>query len=92
MLPVTHGDSLHRLTVLFYTVILVAATALPFASHMSGLVLPGQCRGAGRAVSDLRHPICVAYSDELAEENLPLSILYLSLLFAALLVDHYLRV
>src|SRR5436189_975238 len=38
MLPVTHGDRFTRLHVLFYTVILVAATALPFASHMSGLV------------------------------------------------------
>ncbi|MGH8759179.1 MAG: heme o synthase, partial [Burkholderiales bacterium] len=38
MLPVTHGDRFTRLHVLFYTVILVAVTALPFASRMSGLI------------------------------------------------------
>ncbi|MDH3947542.1 MAG: heme o synthase, partial [Gammaproteobacteria bacterium] len=36
MLPVTHGIAFTRLQVLLYTIILVAVTALPFATQMSG--------------------------------------------------------
>ena len=92
MLPVTHGDRFTRLHVLFYTVILVAVTALPFASRMSGLIYLASAVALGALFLIYAIRIFVAYSDELAKKTFRYSIVYLSLLFAALLVDHYLRV
>ena len=91
MLPVTHGDRFTRLHVLLYTVILVAVTLLPFSTRMSGLVYLAAAAGLGGLFLIYAVRICVAYSDELAKRTFRYSILYLSLLFAALLVDHYLR-
>ncbi len=91
MLPVTHGDRFTRLHVLLYTVILVAVTMLPFSTRMSGLVYLAAAAGLGGLFLIYAVRICLAYSDELAKETFRYSIVYLSLLFAALLVDHYLR-
>jgi heme o synthase len=89
MLPVTHGDDFTKLHVLFYTLILTAVTLLPFAIGMSGkiylfsaLILDGVF--LYYAVQILRN-----YSDALSKTTFKYSIIYLSLLFAALLVDHY---
>ena len=91
MLPVTHGDRFTRLHVLLYTVILVAVTLLPFSTRMSGLIYLVAAAGLGAVFLCYAVRICLAYSDELAKRTFRYSILYLSLLFAALLVDHYLR-
>jgi protoheme IX farnesyltransferase len=91
MLPVTHGDRFTRLHVLLYTVILVAVTMLPFSTRMSGLIYVAAAAGLGGLFLIYAVRICLAYSDELAQKTFRYSILYLSLLFAALLVDHYLR-
>ncbi len=91
MLPVTHGDRFTRLHVLLYTVILLAVTMLPFSTRMSGLVYLVAAIGLGAVFLVYAVRICVAYSDDLAKSTFRYSILYLSLLFAALLVDHYLR-
>jgi protoheme IX farnesyltransferase len=91
MLPVTHGDRFTRLHVLLYTVILVAVTMLPFSTRMSGLIYLAAAAGLGGLFLIYAVRICLAYSDELAKRTFRYSILYLSLLFAALLVDHYLR-
>jgi protoheme IX farnesyltransferase len=91
MLPVTHGDKFTRLQVLLYTVILTAVTLMPFVTRMSGAIyLAAAC--ALDAVF-LWHAvrIHVAYSDRLAQQTFRYSIVYLTALFAALLVDHYLR-
>jgi len=90
MLPVTHGDRFTRLHVLLYTVILVAVTMLPFTTRMSGLIYLAAAAGLGGMFLIYAVRICLAYSDELAKRTFRYSILYLSLLFAALLVDHYL--
>jgi protoheme IX farnesyltransferase len=91
MLPVTHGDRFTRLHVLLYTVILVAVTLLPFSTRMSGLIYLVAAAGLGGLFLVYAVRICLAYSDELAKKTFRYSILYLSLLFAALLVDHYLH-
>jgi protoheme IX farnesyltransferase len=91
MLPVTHGDRFTRLHVLLYTVILVAATLLPFATRMSGLIYLVSAVALGGLFLIYAVRICVSYSDALARQTFRYSILYLSLLFAALLVDHYVR-
>ncbi len=92
MLPVTHGQQFTRLHILLYSIALMATTALPFVIGMSGwlyflcaMVLGGLF--VWYAWKLYRH-----YSDELSRKLFRFSILYLSLLFAALLVDHWLIV
>jgi protoheme IX farnesyltransferase len=90
MLPVTHGNEFTRLQVLLYTVILFAACLMPFIYRMSGwfylvsavLLSAGFCWYAWRLWRN--------YSDELARRTFRFSLIHLSLLFAALLIDHYL--
>jgi protoheme IX farnesyltransferase len=89
MLPVTHGDKFTRLHVLFYTVILIAVTLLPYATHMSGLVYVVSALALGAVFLYYAIRIYTNYSDRLAQTTFRYSILYLTLLFAALLLDHY---
>ncbi len=89
MLPVTHGSHYTRVNILLYTVLLAAATLLPFAIGMSG-VLYLVCALALDALF-LRYAwrLLRDYSDTLAKKTFGYSILYLAALFGALLVDHY---
>jgi heme o synthase len=89
MLPVTHGDKFTRLHVLLYTIILLAVTLLPFAVRMSGWIYLAGALALGAVFLYYAIRICVAYSDELARATFRYSIIYLSALFAVLLVDHY---
>ncbi len=90
MLPVTHGPEFTRLSVLLYTCILFGVTLLPFATRMSGPLYLVCAIALG--VGFLRHAwrLYVDYSDAFARHTFRFSILYLFLLFAALLADHYL--
>ena len=90
MLPITHGSEFTRLHVLLYTLVLFAATLLPFISGMSGLfyLVAAVLLSGGFIVYAWK--LWRNYSDTLARKTFRYSIVYLSLLFAALLVDHYL--
>ena len=90
MLPVTHGSEFTRLHVLLYTLILFAATLLPFVSGMSGPIYLLSAIGLGLAFTYYAWCLWRDYSDALARKTFRFSILHLSLLFAALLLDHYL--
>jgi protoheme IX farnesyltransferase len=92
MLPVTHGDRFTRLHVLLYTLILAAVSLLPFTTGMSGLVYLGSAVVLGGIFLWYAVRIYVDYSDRLAQRTFRYSIIYLSLLFAALLIDHYVRI
>jgi protoheme IX farnesyltransferase len=91
MLPVTHGDKFTRLHVLLYTVILTAVTLMPFVTRMSGVIYLAAVLVLDAVFLWYAVRIYVAYSDRLAQRTFRYSILYLTLLFAALLVDHYFR-
>jgi protoheme IX farnesyltransferase len=92
MLPVTHGDKFTRLHVLLYTVILTAVTLMPFVTRMSGALYLAAVVVLNAVFLWYAVRIYVAYSDRLAQRTFRYSILYLTLLFAALLLDHYFRV
>ncbi len=92
MLPVTHGDRFTRLHVLLYTVILFAVSLLPFSTRMSGLIYLVSAVVLGLVFVWYAIQIYVRYTDEIARRTFRYSILYLSLLFAVLLVDHYLPI
>ena len=91
MLPVTHGSEFTRLHVFLYTLVLFAGTMLPFISGMSGLIYLVCAVLLGAGFIGYAWKLWRNYSDSLARKTFRYSILYLSLLFAALLVDHYLR-
>jgi len=90
MLPVTHGPEYTRLQVLLYTVILVAVTLLPFATRMSSWIYLFFALALGFVFLAYAWLLWREYSDNVARRTFRFSIFYLSALFAALLVDHYL--
>jgi protoheme IX farnesyltransferase len=90
MLPVTHGKEYTRLQVLLYTLILFAASLLPYAIRMSGAFYLAAAAVLGGIFTAYAVRLHLAYSDALARATFRYSILYLALLFAALLVDHHL--
>ena len=90
MLPVTHGSEFTRLQVFLYTLVLFAATLLPFVFGMSGLIYLAAAIGLGAGFIGHAWMLWRNYSDTLARKTFRFSIVHLSLLFAALLVDHYL--
>jgi protoheme IX farnesyltransferase len=91
MLPITHGAEFTRLQVLLYTLVLFAATLLPFTYRMSGWIYLVSASVLGLVFIAYAFQLWRDYSDALARRTFRYSIWYLSLLFAALLVDHYLQ-
>jgi len=91
MLPITHGSEFTRLHVLLYTLVLFAGTLLPFVSGMSGVIYLAAALALNAGFVGYAWKLWRRYSDQLARKSFRYSIIYLSLLFAALLVDHYLR-
>lgn len=92
MLPVTHGIDYTKSSVLHYTLLLAVCTLLPYLSGMSGLIY--------LASALVLNAIFVLYAVKLKFGNAPgiamktfgYSIVYLMLLFIALLVDHYFKI
>lgn len=91
MLPVTHGSEFTRLHVFLYTLILFAATLLPFISGISGWIYLFSAVVLGAAFTGYAWKLWRNYSDDLARKTFRFSIWHLMLLFAALLLDHYLH-
>ena len=90
MLPITHGPEFTRLQVLLYTLVLFAATLLPFVYGMSGWIYLLAALVLGGIFILYAWQLWRDYSDLLARATFRFSIWHLSLLFAALLLDHYL--
>lgn len=90
MLPVTHGREFTQLQVLLYTVVLFAATLLPFIAGMSGWVYLVGAVALGARFTQHAWRLWRNYSDAQARTTFRFSIVHLALLFAALLADHYL--
>ena len=89
MLPVTHGAAFTQLHIVLYTVVLVLVTMLPFIIRMSGLIYLAAALALGGVFLAYAIRLYRNYSDALARATFRYSILYLTALFAALLVDHY---
>jgi len=89
MLPVTHGPEFTRLQVLLYTLVLFASTLLPFIIGMSGWIYLASAVVLGAMFIFYAWQLWREYSDALARKTFRFSIWHLSLLFAALLADHY---
>jgi protoheme IX farnesyltransferase len=91
MLPVTHGPEFTRLQILLYTILLLIVTLLPYLTGMSGLIYLGSAVLLDfgfiyYAMMMMRHK-----DNKTAMKTFVYSIVYITLLFAALLIDHYLK-
>ncbi|MEO8543230.1 MAG: heme o synthase [Burkholderiaceae bacterium] len=89
MLPVTHGSEFTRLQILLYTGVLFAACLLPFIYGMSSWLYLVVAIGLSAGFCLYAYWLWRDYSDALARRTFRYSLYHLSLLFAALLVDHY---
>jgi protoheme IX farnesyltransferase len=90
MLPITHGPEFTRLQVLLYTIVLFAATLLPFVHGMSSWLYLAAALVLGAGFILYAWQLWRDYSDALARRTFRYSIWHLALLFAALLLDHFL--
>jgi len=90
MLPITHGMAFTQLQILLYSIALVATTLLPFAVGMSGLIYLVVALALDAIFLWYAWQVYRHYTDAIARKMFAYSIVYLSVLFAVLLVDHYL--
>ena len=90
MLPVTHGNEFTRLQILLYTFVLFAACLMPFIYRMSGWLYLVSAVVLSFGFCGYAWALWRNYSDELARKTFRFSLIHLCLLFAALLIDHYL--
>ncbi|CAN5769838.1 heme o synthase [soil metagenome] len=89
MLPVTHGNEFTRLQVLLYTLVLFAACLMPFIYGMSSWIYLVAAITLSMGFTGYAFALWRNYSDELARRTFRFSLVHLSVLFAALLLDHY---
>lgn len=89
MLPVTHGQQFTLLHIFLYSLVLFAATMLPFMIRMSGFIYLGCAAVLSGLFVWYSWQLYRNYSDALSRKLFRFSILYLSLLFLALLIDHW---
>jgi protoheme IX farnesyltransferase len=90
MLPVTHGSEFTRLQILLYTFVLFAACLMPFVMRMSGWIYLVVAVVLSIGFCGYAFALWRRYSDALARKTFRFSLIHLAVLFAALLVDHYL--
>lgn len=90
MLPVTHGSEFTRLQILLYTFVLFAACLMPFVMRMSGWIYLVVAVVLSIGFCGYAFALWRNYSDALARKTFRFSLIHLAVLFAALLVDHYL--
>ena len=89
MLPVTHGPEFTRLHILLYTVLLLIVTLLPYLTGMSGLIYLAAAVPLGLGFIYFAILMMRRKDDRTAMRTFGYSIIYLMIMFAALLIDHY---
>jgi protoheme IX farnesyltransferase len=89
MLPNTHGEQYTLLHIVLYTLIMLAASILPYVYGMSGILYLISALILGFIFLGYTVKLYMHYSDRLARKTFRYSIWYLSILFVVLLIDHY---
>jgi protoheme IX farnesyltransferase len=91
MLPVTHGPAFTRLQILLYTILLFCVTLLPYLTGMSGLIYVASAFLLDTGFIYYAILMMRNKDNKTAMKTFVYSIVYITLLFAALLIDHYLK-
>ncbi|MGK0169051.1 MAG: protoheme IX farnesyltransferase [Gammaproteobacteria bacterium] len=89
MLPVTHGVAFTRWQILFYTVLLIVASVLPYITRMSGVIYLISALILGAVFLYYAAAMLLNNDARLPMRTFGYSIVYLTGMFTALLVDHY---
>ncbi len=89
MLPNTHGILFTKLHIVLYTILLFVISLLPYAAHMTGHIYFGAASMLGTAFLVQTLILYRTKSNNTALKTFSFSIVYLLLLFSALLIDHY---
>jgi len=92
MLPVAYSIEFTRTHILLYTILLVIVTLLPYLTGMSGLIYLVAALGLGGFFLFRASQLKLRSDERLPMRTFTFSITYLALLFAALLVDHYVMI
>lgn len=92
MLPVTHGLPFTRLQILLWSILLLIVTLLPYLTGMCGLIYLGSALVLGIAFIYYAIQIMRIQDTKIAMRTFWFSIFYITALFAALLLDHYVRI
>lgn len=92
MLPVTHGIEFTKTSVLQYTVILFIAGMLPYITGMTGMIYGASAAALGAVFIYYAYLLKYRSQPATAMKTFGYSIVYLMLLFAALLIDHYIPI
>ncbi|WP_129641479.1 heme o synthase [Peristeroidobacter agariperforans] len=92
MLPVAYSSDFTRLHILLYTILLVIVTLLPYLTGMSGLIYLAAALILGSLFLFRALQLKVRQDARLPMQTFGYSITYLALLFAALLIDHYVTI
>jgi len=90
MLPVTHGIPYTRLQIVLYTILLILTTLLPFLTGMSGLIYLVAALALNARFLYFALALHKGLKADMPMRTFRFSITYLMLLFAALIIDHYL--
>ncbi|MBL4573157.1 MAG: protoheme IX farnesyltransferase [Gammaproteobacteria bacterium] len=90
MLPVTHGEHITKIHIIVYTLMLVVVSVFPFFSGMSGLLYVVSALVLGAGFIGWSSLLMFKPKPSTAMDTFRYSIVYLALLFIALVVDHYL--
>ena len=89
MLPVTHGVEFTRLQILLWTILLLITTLLPYLTGMSGLIYLASAVVLGLGFIYFAVQMMRKKDNKTAMKTFAYSILYITVIFAALLFDHY---
>ena len=90
MLPVTHGEYVTKLHIIFYTGFLVVVSSMPYFVEMSGGFYLAASMVLGAGFLFFSWLLLIKPGPRTAMDTFRYSIVYLALLFVALLIDHYL--
>lgn len=89
MLPITHGDGFTRQQILYYTLLLVAVSMLPYLINMNGMLYASAAVALGAGFIYLAVRLLRGGSSKTAMHTFNYSIIYLLVLFFVMLVDHF---
>jgi heme o synthase len=92
MLPVAYSSDFTRLHILLYTILLVIVTLMPYLTGMSGLIYLAAALILGGVFLFRALQLKLRQDARLPMQTFGFSITYLALLFAALLIDHYISI
>jgi len=89
MFPVAYGEEMTKSFVIYYTILLVVVTLLPYLTGMSGMLYLLGALALGAGFLGYAFKLKLAPNQDTALRTFTYSITYLMALFSFLLVDHY---